>query len=155
MGSVPKVPMTDTLERTEHEQPPPRRRKRSRWRGALFIVLLVSLGLVASGVLPLQQYFEREIQVIDAEERLATIEAENEAIAADVDALQSDQEMERVAREQYGFVRPGEVGYVVIIPDAPAVDDQAPAPVAVEADNPGFLERVWRYLTGDDIAADG
>jgi cell division protein FtsB len=147
--------MTDTLERTEQEQPPPKRRKRSRWRAALFIVLLVSLGLVASGVLPLQQYFEREIQVIDAQERLAAVEAENEAIAADVDALQSDQEIERVAREQYGFVRPGEVGYVVIIPDAPEAEAETPAPVAAETSSSGFLERVWRFLTGDDIAADG
>ena len=147
--------MTDTRERTEQEQPPPRRRKRSRWRAALFIVLLVSLGLVASGVLPLQQYFEREIQVINAQESLAAVEAENEAIAADVDALQSDQEIERVAREQYGFVRPGEIGYVVIVPDDHEVEAQTPNPVDVETDSPGFLERVWRYLTGDDIAADG
>ena len=147
--------MTDTLERTEQGKPLPRRRKRSRWRAALFIVLLVSLGLVASGVLPLQQYFEREIQVIDAQERLAVVEAENAAIAADVDALQSDQEIERVAREQYGFVRPGEVGYVVIVPDDPLAEAQTRAPVEAETDSPGFLERVWRYLTGDDIAADG
>lgn len=155
MGSVPKVPMTDTLERAEHEQPPLRRRKRSRWRGVLFLALLVSLGLVASGVLPLQQYFEREIQVTDAEARLAELEADNDAIASDVDALRSDQEVERVAREQYGFVRPGEVGYVVIVPDRPDAEDQLPAPVEVETSSPGFFERVWRYLTGDDIAADG
>jgi cell division protein FtsB len=106
-----------------------------------FLALLVSLGLVASGVLPLQQYFEREIQVTDAQDRLDAVEAENGTIASDVDALQSDQEIERVAREQYGFVRPGEVGY--------------PSPVDIETSSPGFLERVWRYLTGDDIAADG
>lgn len=121
----------------------------------MFFALLVSLGLVASGVLPLQQYFEREIQVIDAQERLTALEAENAVIASDVVALESDQEIERVAREQYGFVRPGEVGYVVITPDVPEGEAQAPAPVDVEADSPGFLERVWRYLTGDDIAADG
>ena len=147
--------MTDTLERIDQEQPPPRRRKRSRWRAVLFFALLVSLGLVASGVLPLQQYFEREIQVVDAEERLADLEAANNVIASDVDALQSDQEIERVAREQYGFVRPGEIGYVVITPDRPQDEIQSPSPVDAETSSPGFLERVWRYLTGDDIARDG
>jgi cell division protein FtsB len=147
--------MTDTLERIDQEQPPPRRRKRSRWRAVLFFALLVSLGLVASGVLPLQQYFEREIQVVDAQERLAALEAANNVISSDVDALQSDQEIERVAREQYGFVRPGEIGYVVITPDRPQDEIQSPSPVEAETANPGFLERVWRYLTGDDIARDG
>ncbi len=147
--------MTDTLERAEYEQAPPRRRKRSRWRGVLFLALLVSLGLVASGVLPLQQYLEREIQVTDAEAHLAVLEARNDAIASDVDALRSDQEVERVAREQYGFVRPGEVGYVVIVPDRPDSEGQVPVPVDVETSGPGCCERVWRYLTGEDIAADG
>jgi cell division protein FtsB len=147
--------MTDTLERREQEQPAPKRRKRSRWRAMMFFVLLVSLGLVASGVLPVQQYLEREYQVTDAQERLATLEYANATINSDVDALQSDQEIERVAREQYGFVRPGEVGYVVIVPDNPDAVTQAPAPVDVETASPGFFEQIWRYLTGDDIAADG
>jgi cell division protein FtsB len=120
-----------------------------------FLALLVSLGLVASGVLPLQQYFEREIQVTDAQARLDAVEAQNGTIASDVDALQSDQEIERVAREQYGFVRPGEVGYVVIVPDGSNIEAQPPSPVDIETSSPGFFERVWRYLTGDDIAADG
>jgi cell division protein FtsB len=147
--------MTDTLERREQEQPAPKRRKRSRWRAMMFFVLLVSLGLVASGVLPVQQYLEREYQVTDAQERLATLEDANATINSDVDALQSDQEIERVAREQYGFVRPGEVGYVVIVPDNPDAITQAAAPVDIETASPGFFEQIWRYLTGDDIAADG
>jgi len=147
--------MTDTLERTDNEQPPRRRRRRSRWRGVFFIALLVSLGLVASGVLPVQQYLEREIQVTDAQDRLDAVESENRSIASDVDALQSDQEIERVAREQYGFVRPGEVGYVVIVPEGSGIEAQPASPVGVETSSPGFFERVWRYLTGDDIAADG
>ena len=147
--------MTDTLERQEQGQPPARRRKPSRWRGVLFLALLVSLGLVASGVLPLQQYLEREIQVTDAQERLSALETANESIASDVDALQSDQEIERVAREQYGFVRPGEVGYVVIVPDSQSVEAETPVSVDTEVSSPGFFERVWRYLSGDDIAADG
>lgn len=147
--------MTDTLEQIDIEQPPVQRRRRSRWRGAMFLVLLVSLGLVASGVLPVQQYLEREIQVTEAQQRLAALESENGVISADVDALLSDQEIERVAREQYGFVRPGEIGYVVITPDGSEPEAQPPSPVATESSDPGFLERVWRFLTGDDLASDG
>ena len=147
--------MTDTLEREEQGTPAPRRPKRSRWRGVMFFALLVSLGLVASGVLPVQQYLEREIRATEAEDRLAVLESENATIRSDVDALQSDQEIERVAREQYGFVRPGETGYVVITPDDPDVIVAEAESVNADASDPGLFERIWRYLTGDDIAADG
>ncbi|MEZ5176460.1 MAG: septum formation initiator family protein [Acidimicrobiia bacterium] len=147
--------MTDTLIREEEEaQPSRRRRKRSRWPTVLFIALVVSLGLVASGVLPLQQYLNRENEVNGARDELRVIEDENARLSADVDALLTDQEIERVAREQYGFVRPGEIGYAVITPD---IDDTAPSPAATDTpvDEPGFFERIWRFLTGDDVVTDG
>ena len=75
-------------------------------------------------------------------------------VARMVDALLSDQEIERIAREQYGFVRPGEIGYVVITPE-PTESVEVPEPVAATPDEPGFFERIWRFLTGDDLAADG
>jgi cell division protein FtsB len=152
--------MTDTLERHGEtvEQPKQRRKQRSRWRGVLLLTLFVTFGLVVSGVLPLQQYLERENQVNAARDRLSVLESENAVIAADVDALLSDQEIERVAREQYGFVREGEVGYVVIVPDggeAAQIGGPAPAPVEVPAPSRGFLARIWSFVTGGDVVDDG
>lgn len=149
--------MTDVLIREEEAaQPAERRSRRPRWRAVMFVTLLVSLGLVVSGVLPLQQYLERETQVNAAREQLAALEARNGEISEDVDALLTDQEIERVAREQYGFVRPGEVGYVVIVPEnaeAPA-RNRTPEPVE-PVESPGFFERVWLFLTGGDVVDDG
>lgn len=151
--------MTDTLERHEEtaEEPKPRRKRRSRWRGVLLLTLFVTFGLVVSGVLPLQQYLERENQVNAARDRLSVLESENAIIAADVDALLSDQEIERVAREQYGFVREGEVGYVVIVPDASEGQIGGPTPEPVETPEPsrGFLSRIWSFVTGGDVVDDG
>ncbi len=151
--------MTDTLERHEEavEEPPRKRRRRSRWRSVLILTLFVSFGLVVSGVLPVQQYLGRENQVNAARARLAELEAQNALIAADVDALQSDEEIERIAREQYGFVREGEIGYVVIVPDA---DDgsqigSAPEPVTAAQPQRGFLSRIWSFITGGDVVDDG
>jgi hypothetical protein len=107
-------------------------------------------------VLPLQQYLGRETQVNAAQEQLAGLEAANAAIAEDVDALLTDQEIERVAREQYGFVRPGEVGYVVITPEVDESISQRPAPEPVETpDPPGFFARIWQFVTGGDVVDDG
>lgn len=149
--------MTDTLIREEEAaQPAAARKKRSRWPTLLFLTLLVSLGLVASGVLPIQQYLGRENQVNAALADLAVVETRNAELAADVDALQTEQEIERVAREQYGFVREGEIGYVVITPDADDPVVSTPAPVVpVPEEHPGFLTRIWQFLTGDDVVNQG
>ena len=56
----------------------------------MFVVLLVSLGLVASGVLPVQQYLERETQVVDARDRLDALRDENRQLEDYAAALLTD-----------------------------------------------------------------
>lgn len=120
----------------------------------LFIVLLISLGLVATGVLPIQQYLERETQVNEAATRLEVLVAQNDSLEADATALLSDQEIERIAREQYGYVRPGEIGYVVAPIDDVGAEPQLVQPVATAPDNRGLLQKVWDFITGQDVATD-
>lgn len=121
----------------------------------MFIVLLVALGLVATGVLPIRDFLERENAVDAANEQLAEISAANALLADDVNALYSEEEVERIAREQYGFVRPGEVGYVAVLPDDPVADV---APVESEPavpDDRSILQMIWDFVTGNDLADDG
>jgi cell division protein FtsB len=148
--------MTDTLERTEHDGTPARRarKKRSKWRFMLFITLMGALVLVASGVLPVQQYLERENQVNEALDTLSVLEARNSELADDVAALGSDQEIERVAREQYGFVREGEIGYSVLVQPDSVADPQVPEPVEA-TEEPGFFGKIWRFITGGDVVDNG
>jgi cell division protein FtsB len=122
----------------------------------MFVVLLISLGLVATGVLPVQQFLERETQVNDARARLDVLQEDNTSLEEDAIALLSDQEIERIAREQYGFVRPGEIGYVVIPSEGlePASEPSA-QPVEIDSDQGGFLQRIWDFITGRDVADDG
>jgi len=144
--------MTDTITSPQLPQKPAkRRRRRSRFGSLFFIVVLVALGLVATGVLPVRDYLERGNDVNAAQVRLDELLTENAELAADVDALFSEQEVERIAREQYGFVRPGEIGYVVVMPDAD--DGLAPArePVEVPSDERSMLESIWDFVTGNDI----
>ena len=145
--------MTDTLERDVAA--PKRPKRRGRWRSMLFVTLLVSLGLVASGVLPVQQFLERETQVDAARAELDALLAENAELSGQADALLTDEEIERIAREQYGYVRPGEVGYVVITPEGEQLPSAPPQPQPVERDDRSILERVWDFITGRDASADG
>ncbi len=147
--------MTDTLVRDRRQPKHRQRRRGSRFRTLLFVGLLVALGLVASGVLPVKQYLERENQVADAQDQLDTLKTDNAALSESADALLSDQEVERIARVQYGFVRPGEVGYTVITPEDDEASGQAPEAVAPVVDERGFFERIWDFITGGDDAPDG
>jgi cell division protein FtsB len=121
----------------------------------MFIVLLVALGLFATGVLPVRDFLERENAVNAANEQLAEITAANALLADDVEALYSEEEVERIAREQYGFVRPGEVGYVVVLPDDLAADVAAVEPEPVVSDDRSILQMIWDFITGNDLAGDG
>ncbi len=148
--------MTDTMDTTRQAPPGRRKRKkRSRIGTVAFVVLLVALGLVATGVLPVRDYLERENEVDAARSRLEQLQEQNAALAADVEALYSEQEVERIAREQYGFVLPGEVGYVVLTPPEAAEPPAPPEPVPVVEDRRSFLQRIWDFITGSDIATDG
>lgn len=146
--------MTSTIERDEATAPPVRRR--SRWRSMLVVTLLVSVGLVAAGVLPIQQYLERENEVQAARERLDALVDRNAALSGETEALLSEEEIERVAREQYGFVRPGEVGYVVIVPEADsAASGSAEPEPEPAADDRSLLQRIWDFIAGNDQPVDG
>lgn len=148
--------MTDTLERDVAPRSARQRKRGRRWTTMMFVVLLISLGLVATGVLPVQQFLERETQVNDARARLDVLQEDNTSLEEDAIALLSDQEIERIAREQYGFVRPGEIGYVVIPSEGlePASEPSA-QPVEIDSDQGGFLQRIWDFITGRDVADDG
>lgn len=148
--------MTDTLAPPKsHRRSRRVKRKRSRLGTAMFIVLLVALGLFATGVLPVRDFLERENAVNAANEQLAEITAANALLADDVEALYSEEEVERIAREQYGFVRPGEVGYVVVLPDDLAADVAAVEPEPVVSDDRSILQMIWDFITGNDLAGDG
>jgi cell division protein FtsB len=121
----------------------------------MFIVLLVALGLVATGVLPVRDFLERENAVNAANEQLAEIEAANALLQDDVNALYSEEEVERIAREQYGFVLEGEVGYVAVLPDDPLADVTPVPTEPVVQDDRSMLQMIWDFITGNDLTRDG
>jgi len=159
LGQVRQVQMTDTLDRSETDVEPRRRKRRTgRLRTVLFVVLLVIAGFIVTGVLPVGEYLERGTKVAEAQTELDRLVAQNGALADDIEALYTEQEVERIAREQYGFVRRGEVSYVVV--PSGDVEDVAgsPAdatPVTVVAVDRSFLERIWDFITGNDQSQDG
>lgn len=103
------------------------------------------LGLVALSVVmvsgPLQSFF-------DGRERVELLERKEDALQTEIDRLEQRREdlndpekLELLAREEQGFVRPGEVPYAVVPPEADEPRIEGPQDVA-EPDEPWY-RRLW------------
>jgi cell division protein FtsB len=111
------------------------------------VSLVLGLGLVGSlfaFVYPTRTYLDQRADTHAAEQRLALLRAENERLADEAERLQSDEAVERIAREQYGLLRPGEHAFVIVPvptttlaaspPDGASASTTAPPSTAVPKD---------------------
>lgn len=104
---------------------------------------LAFLALIV-GVVPVRQYLEQQRRVDAARQRIELLDEENQRLAARAEELRTDEEIERLAREQYSLVRPGEEAFALL----PGSDEKRPAqaPLSttapVEPPQPGWLEKV-------------
>lgn len=122
--------------------------------GTAIITLLILLTGAAflTQVVPYGQIIESGRQVDTARARLTQLEAENAELQTDIEALGTEAEIERLAREKLGYVRPGETAYVVLDPPGTPEDtvDPAPAPVVEEKT---WVDRLWEFITGADLGS--
>jgi cell division protein FtsB len=125
-------------------------------RRAVWLVA-IGLSLVGAffiGVSPARTYLAQQRDLDQAEQRLAILKAQNAKLAAKVDRLHTDEEIERLARENYNLVKPGEEAYALLpSPDdeALAEADRAASDTQVEASVPerdqGFWSGLWDDIT--------
>jgi len=118
--------------------------------GFLILVALVLVVVAVAGIFPFRQLLAQERAVDLAQAQLDALVEENLHLEAQIAALQTDEEVERLAREHFGLVMPGEVGYVAVVPDG--VIDPVPAgrDITLEREKP-LWSRLWDFLTGRDI----
>jgi cell division protein FtsL len=116
------------------------------------VAVLVVAVAVTTNALPLRQIVDQQHEVAEARQTLDELSRENAILTDQVAALQTPIEIERLAREKLGYVRPGEAAYVVIEDATPAAD--FPAEIAgepAEGDTVPFLSRLWDFVTGRDL----
>lgn len=106
----------------------------------LVVAVLALAGVAVLATFPARAYVDqRQLrQSLAAEVR--ELEAGNAALEARAAELGTDAEIERLARERYFLVRPGEEAYA-LLPDG-AQPPPAPAP-APEPPEPGWWSRAW------------
>lgn len=120
---------------------------------ALFTLALLVVGAaVLTNVVPYRQILDQHRQVEAAAAELEDLEGENEMLTAQRDSLQTPVEIERLAREKLGYVRPGEVAYVVLEPPAAPTTTLAPVVEEPPVEDESLLSTVWDFVTGADIS---
>jgi cell division protein FtsB len=119
---------------------------------ALTTLLFLILGAAfLTQVVPYRQILDSQRQVNSARAELASLEEENERLAADVNALQTDEEIEKLAREKLGYVRPGETAYVVLDPPTTAAEPLPQTDELVLPEERTWVDALWDFLTGADL----
>ena len=115
--------------------------KRAAWP---LMVSVVVVGLLFLAVFPTRTYIGQRRDLRQTAERVEVLQAENKRLEARVARLNTDEEIERLAREQYSLVRPGEEAYAILPSPKPAAPPEEDEP---DKDRPGLLARVWDGVT--------
>jgi cell division protein FtsB len=120
--------------------------------GGFLLAVVVVLGLAAaSGIIPFRQVMAYDRSVDLAREQRDALIAANAHLEQQIAALETDGEVERLAREDFGLVMPGETALVAV-----AVPDNSP-PATPQAtrfvDETPWWRTLWGFITGQDLAA--
>ena len=82
------------------------------------VVLLVAAGatlaLLVLVVFPTRSYLQERANVSNAAHQLQAVDAQNRQLTDQIGRLNSDAEIERLARKDYGLVKPGEEAYAIL-----------------------------------------
>ena len=121
----------------------------------LALAALVAVVVTTAGIFPFRQIIADRRSVALAQEKLLALRAENEHMEAQVAVLQTDDEVERLAREQFGLVMPGEIAYVVVAPEGEGTLQAEPEPTLDRPGGQPWWSDLWDFLTGGDLVRDG
>lgn len=102
-----------------------RTRRARRPHGRMLAVVLVAIAVVAFllvAVFPTRTLLAQRSDTADAKRELAELDKANAALDRRIEHLQTPEEIERIARKEYGLVRDGEEAYAILPAPAPPVE---------------------------------
>jgi cell division protein FtsB len=111
-------------------------------RSWLVLGALVTVGVLFVAVFPARTYLDQHHQRQEVLVRIKATDARNSALQKRISTLHTNAEVERLAREQYNLVRPGEEAYA-ILPTRQAPAAAHPSPPAPHR---GWVSRTWHSI---------
>jgi hypothetical protein len=110
------------------------------------IAASITIIVLVVGVFPTRTYFNQRDEIATEEAKIRVLDAENARLANRVEQLHTDAEIERLAREQYNLVRPGEEAYAILPGPADPEPTAVPPEPRVERE-PGIVHKVLDVIT--------
>jgi cell division protein FtsB len=107
-------------------------------------LVVVAAGIMLLAVFPARTYLAQRNNIDAAEQRLEILSKQNKQLGERAARLHTDAEIERLAREQYSLVKPGEEAYAILPGPEPE------RPVAKSKPVPPKEKSFWGKL-GDNI----
>ncbi|HEX7165365.1 MAG TPA: septum formation initiator family protein [Acidimicrobiales bacterium] len=120
----------------------PPRLPRAVW---LVVGSTILAAVLLLGVFPTRSYLSQRDAIDREKTKVAVLDRENQRLAARVTELQTDAEIERLAREQYNLVKPGEEAYAIL--PAPEDAETGHRDLPPPPPDPSFWEQVVDTVT--------
>jgi cell division protein FtsB len=92
----------------------------------LAVASLVLIGALFLFVFPTTAVLDQRSKLSDAKERLSVLEEQTRRLAEESERVRSDAEIERLARDRFNMVKPGEQAWAVV--PAPTTTTTTPPP---------------------------
>jgi len=121
-------------------------RRAVRHRMGMACAALGLVGVLFLAVIPTQAYLAQRRHHEELAAEVAALAATNQALGQRTAALDTDDEIERLARLHYQLVKPGEEAFVILPDGSPPVTSPPPPPPA-PAEEQGWLSRAWARLS--------
>jgi len=109
------------------------------------VVATVVVGMLFLAVFPARTYLRQRHSLSAAKARLHVLAQQNTALDKQVKKLHTDSEIERLARQQYNLVRPGEEAYAIL--PGPEAAHTHTVKATPPKKHKGFWSRAW-----DDVS---
>lgn len=91
-------------------------RRHSKHLRIALVVFSMAVFMVAMLSGPVQNYLDQRVEVRAQESTLAELKRANEKLSERVERLSTSEEIQRIARRDFGYVQPGEEAYIVLPP---------------------------------------
>lgn len=114
------------------------------WLG---LASLFVAGVHFTGVFPTRTYLAQRASLSSAEQNLEVLSEQNKVLEDRVELLKSDAEIERLARERYNLVRPGEEAFAVLPPEQLAPPTTVISGEVQTTDTGNIFQRTWKRVT--------
>ena len=97
------------------------------------VASLILVGILFAFVFPTRTWLTQRAKSADAQSQLTLLREQTTKLEREAETLRSDQEIERVARERFGLVMPGEQAWAVVPTPTTTTTTTTPPPTTPPA----------------------